>query len=199
MPCSRIQRRRARATSARCRSAACKLFFEGDVVSAKKPRKRTPAGSNPSLEQLRNDLHQRQVRPFGDQGQYPLRVRFQRRDTSSAWLRRRTPVLVPALHPSDCRTHLTLTSKRSAASRRDTHPFQRLRSRVPAGHQNRTLASPTPEKENQCTKTRSSITLWESHRFKSVGARFSCTNVHSADNKSTSICIREPTSSTITF
>src|SRR3954467_7285441 len=33
MPCSRIQRRRACATSARCRSAACRLFFKGDVVS----------------------------------------------------------------------------------------------------------------------------------------------------------------------
>jgi len=29
-----------------------------------------------------------------------------------------------------------------------------------------------PEKENQCPKPRSSITLWESHRFKSAGNRF---------------------------
>jgi len=36
MPCSRIQRRCARATSARCRSAACRLFFTGDVVPTKK-------------------------------------------------------------------------------------------------------------------------------------------------------------------
>ena len=67
---------------------------------------------------------------------------------------------------------LTLTSNAQpphAAMR----PSPRLRSRVPAGHQNRTLASPTPEKENQCPKTRSSITLWESRRFKSIGTRFS--------------------------
>ena len=32
MPCSRIQRRRARATSARFCSAACRLFFEADRV-----------------------------------------------------------------------------------------------------------------------------------------------------------------------
>ena len=49
-------------------------------MSAEKPRKRALAGLNPLLEQLRNRLHQRQVWPFGDQGQYPLRIRFQRRD-----------------------------------------------------------------------------------------------------------------------
>src|SRR5712691_13034727 len=32
-PCSRIQRRRARATSARCCSAAYRLFFEADIVA----------------------------------------------------------------------------------------------------------------------------------------------------------------------
>jgi hypothetical protein len=32
---------------------------------------------------------------------------------------------------------------------------------------------PTPAKENQCTKTHSSITLWESCRFKSAGNCFS--------------------------
>src|SRR5579864_8667696 len=104
IPCSRSQRRRARATSARCRSAACRLFFEGDVVAAKKPRKCTPAGSNPSLEQLRKRLFQGQVRPFGIQRQYPLCVRFQWRDASAARLRRGTPALVPALQPPHRRT-----------------------------------------------------------------------------------------------
>src|SRR5437868_15512732 len=55
-PCSRIQRRRARATSARSRSAACRLFFEGDAMSPKKPRKSTLAGSDPSLQQCRQRL-----------------------------------------------------------------------------------------------------------------------------------------------
>jgi hypothetical protein len=32
-PCSRIQRRRARATSARLRSAARRLFFDGDAMT----------------------------------------------------------------------------------------------------------------------------------------------------------------------
>ena len=43
IPCSRIQRRRARATSARCRSAACRLFFEGDAVSIEKTPERAAA------------------------------------------------------------------------------------------------------------------------------------------------------------
>src|SRR5579863_1267938 len=93
IPCSRIQRRRARATSARCRSAACRLFFKGDVVSIIKPRKGAPAGSNPSLAQLRKRLLQGQVRPFENQRQYPLGVRFQWRSASAARLRRGTSVL----------------------------------------------------------------------------------------------------------
>src|SRR6516164_10307981 len=86
MPCSRIQRRRARATSARCRSAACRLFFEGDVVAIKKAPKRAAARSNPPLAQFCNRLHQGQVGLFGNESQYLLRVRFQRRHTSSTRL-----------------------------------------------------------------------------------------------------------------
>src|SRR6202030_323523 len=48
IPCSRIQRRRARATSARCRSAACSTFFERDVVSVEKTPERAAAGFDPS-------------------------------------------------------------------------------------------------------------------------------------------------------
>src|ERR1700722_19974051 len=69
-PCSRIQRRRARATSARSRSAACRLFFEGNVVPVEKTPQRTAAGSYPPLTQFRNRLHQGQVRLLRDQRQY---------------------------------------------------------------------------------------------------------------------------------
>ena len=62
-------------------------------------------------------------------------------------------------------------------SRAATHRLQQLRLRVLADHQNRTSASPAPAKENQCTKTRSSLTLWESRRFKSAGNRFSGENL----------------------
>src|ERR1700730_6635522 len=105
MPCSRIQRRRARATSARCRSAACRLFFKGGIVPHEKTRKRALAGSNSSLEQLHKRLFQSQIRPLGNERQNPLRVSFQWRYTSSARLRRRTLALVPALQPFDRRTH----------------------------------------------------------------------------------------------
>src|SRR5262245_17418546 len=171
MPCSRIQRRRARATSARCRSSACRLFFEGDTVSAKETRKRTLAGLNPSLEQLRNRLQQSQVRSLGDQGQDPFRMHFQWRNASPTSLRRGTPALVPALHPSDRRTRTNVEAFCRLAPRHPfhghdfDHPFPQV-TRVGLWHRQ-------PRKENQCPKTRSSITPWESHRFKSVGTRFS--------------------------
>src|ERR1700726_3806535 len=82
MPCSRIQRRRARATSARSRSAACRLFFEGDAVADEKPRKRTLAGSNAAPAQYRNRFHQRQIRVFGNDNQYPRRALLQGRNAA---------------------------------------------------------------------------------------------------------------------
>src|SRR6266536_3232350 len=59
MPCSRIQRRRARATSARCRSAACRLFFKGDVVAVEKTPERAATGFDPppALQPLYRRAH----------------------------------------------------------------------------------------------------------------------------------------------
>ena len=79
-------------------------FFEGDAMSTKNPRKCTPAGSNPPLEQLNKRLLQGQIRPFGDKRQYPLLMRFQWRYASSARFRRCASAFVPALQPSDSRT-----------------------------------------------------------------------------------------------
>src|SRR5580693_5978915 len=79
-PCSRIQRRRASATSARCRSAACRLFFDGDAVSVEKPPERAAAGSDPPLAQRRNHFDQGQVRLFGKQSQNLAGELFQRRN-----------------------------------------------------------------------------------------------------------------------
>src|SRR5215216_5725770 len=117
MPCSRIQRRRARATSARCRSAACRLFFNGDVVSVEKPPERGAAGLDSPLAQRGNRLDQGQVRLFGDQSQDLAGERFQRRNASAARLRRGAPPLAPALQPLDRRAHAHL------------EPFGRLASR----------------------------------------------------------------------
>jgi hypothetical protein len=141
IPCSRIQRRRARATSARCRSAACRLFFEGDAVSIEKTPERAAAGSNPPPAQRCNALHQSQVRLFGHQSQYLLRVLLQGGNAPSAGLRRGAPALVPALHPLYRRTHAhpemfgRLAPRRSRLHRFD-HAFPqvtriRLRHRPP--------------------------------------------------------------------
>src|SRR5271166_3260119 len=108
MPCSRIQRRRARATSARCRSAACKAFFKGDVVSVEKAPERAPAGFNPSLAQRCNRLDQSQVRLFGNQSQNFGGELFQRRNTAAARLRRGALSFTPALQPFDRRAHAYL-------------------------------------------------------------------------------------------
>src|ERR1700726_435734 len=118
MPCSRIQRRRARATSARSRSAACRLFFEGDAMSPKKPRKSAPAGSDPPLQQSHQRLLQGQIGLLSDEPQYCRRMFFQRRDASSARLRRGAPSLVPALQPFDPRTRTDAETLRSLTPRR---------------------------------------------------------------------------------
>src|SRR5712672_48032 len=104
-PCSRIQRRRARATSARCRSAACRLFFKGDSVAIEKTPERATASSNPSLAQLCDGLHQSQVRLLGNQIEYLLRKLFQWRNASSTRLRHSALAFVPALQPLYRRTH----------------------------------------------------------------------------------------------
>lgn len=104
-PCSRIQRRRARTTSARSRSAACRLFFKGDLVPLEKTRQRATAGANPMPSKLCNGFYQGQVRLFGNHRQHPFRQLFQRRNAASPRLRGGTPAFMPALHPLHGRTH----------------------------------------------------------------------------------------------
>src|SRR5437868_173003 len=107
-PCSRIQRRRARATSARSRSAACRLFFKGDVVTMEKTGERAAAGSNPIPSQLCNRFHQGQVLVLGNHGQNASRQLFQGRNAASAMFRRGAPAFTPALYPFYCGTHTHL-------------------------------------------------------------------------------------------
>ena len=64
MPCSRIQRRRARATSARFCSAAYRVFFEADVAASEEPPHRAAAACDPAFAHRRDDLVQRQVPLF---------------------------------------------------------------------------------------------------------------------------------------
>src|SRR3981189_3408296 len=86
-PCSRIQRRRARATSARFRSAARRLFFNGDAMASKKSGKRAAAAWDSPLVKRRNDLIQREARFLADEGEDLPRVLLQWRSTPStrAW------------------------------------------------------------------------------------------------------------------
>src|SRR5277367_2157148 len=88
MPCSRIQHRRARTTSARCCSAAYRLFFEADIVPHEEPPHRAAAAGNPTFAHYRNDLIQRQIRLFSNQPQQNGRVCLQRRDAAPARLGR---------------------------------------------------------------------------------------------------------------
>src|SRR5215475_11637069 len=103
-PCSRIQRRRARATSARLRSSARRLFFERDAMASEETRQCAAACRDTSLTQYRNELIQRKVPLFADQGEDLPRILPQ---GGSAPARRRwfaNPIFVKALHPEDRRT-----------------------------------------------------------------------------------------------
>src|SRR3974377_724196 len=103
-PCSRIQRRRARATSARFRSAARRLFFKGNAMASEESRKRTAAPGNTSLMQDRNDLIQRKVRLLADKCDDLLRILLQRRSTPATGHWFANPIVAKALHPADRRT-----------------------------------------------------------------------------------------------
>src|SRR5260370_22121999 len=100
-PCSRIQRRRARATSARCCSAARRLFFNGDVMTSEETPKRRTASTDSFLVHRRNDLIERQVRLLSNKGEDPFRLLLQRGDPPPPWLCPGRSVHFPALLPSN--------------------------------------------------------------------------------------------------
>src|SRR6516225_1814791 len=116
-PCSRIQRRRARATSARFRSSARRLFFEGDVMASEEARQCAAARRDTSLAQYRDELIQCKIRLLRDKGEDLLRMLLQRRRAPSTghWLGR--PIFAKALHPAD--RGASADRNCSAASRRD--------------------------------------------------------------------------------
>src|SRR4051812_40603264 len=100
MPCSRIQRRRAWATSARFCSAAYRVFFEADVASIVEPPDRAAAARDAALVHRRNDLVKRQVRLLGDEREQEFRVLFQRRSASATWLCGNASGCFEALRPN---------------------------------------------------------------------------------------------------
>src|SRR5215468_2770228 len=103
-PCSRTQRRRARATSSRLRSAAMRLFFNGDVMAGEETGERTTACRDAPLTQNPNHLIQSQIRLLRAQSEDSLRVLLQRRNAPSARHRLRSSVVAKVLKPPDCRT-----------------------------------------------------------------------------------------------
>src|SRR4029453_556402 len=137
-PCSRIQRRRARATSARFRSAARRLFFEGDAMASEEPRKRAAASGDTSPMQYRNDLIQRKGPLVADQGEDLLRICLQRGSAAATGHWFTNPIFAKALHPADRRTGADLQlfsrlTSRSSFFNKANYPHSQL-TRVRSGH-----------------------------------------------------------------
>ena len=103
-PCLRIQRRRARATSARSCSLARRLFFDGDIMSLEKSPDRGATAWNSLLAHRRNNLIQGQIRLLGYQTQQPFHLLLQRRRTPAAQLCSGASAVTPALQPPHRRT-----------------------------------------------------------------------------------------------
>src|SRR6201991_2451586 len=103
-PCSRIQRRRARATSVRSCSAARRLFFERDLVPLEEPPDRRATAMNLELTHHPDDLVQRQVGLQFNQCQQKVRVLLQWRRAPTAGLGGTAASLAKALHPDHRRT-----------------------------------------------------------------------------------------------
>src|SRR5215469_6267996 len=135
-PCSRIQRRRFRATSARFRSAARRLFFNSDAVTSEKSGERAAASSNSPLVQCQDDLIQCEVRLLAVERKDLLGVLLQWRSASAARHRFASPVLAKPLHPPDCGTDADVelfsrfTAGTSCFNKADDPPsqFTRIRS-----------------------------------------------------------------------
>ena len=146
-PCSRIQRRRARATSARCCSAARRLFFNSDVMASEKAPKCGAAAADSVLAHRRNDLIQRQIRLLSDKSEYPFRMLLQRRNASSAWLWPRNALRLPALQPSNCGTCADLQLLGGFPPRCSRFNKSNARTRTSPGYVPRMAH---PPKANQC-------------------------------------------------
>jgi hypothetical protein len=108
MPCSRIQRRRARATSARVCSAACRLFFKADIMSIEETLEGASTAGDALLRHGSEDLLKGQIGLFGNQSQKPIRVLFERRSVPSTPFGFRTPGIAPTSTPTNDRTNTHL-------------------------------------------------------------------------------------------
>ena len=118
MNCSRLQRRRARATSGRCCSAACRLFFKGEIVSRKKPPDCSAAAPNPQFAHRCTDLIQCRIRALRNQSQQFFRVLLQPRSTPPCGLCFGASGITPALQPFNRGTRAQIEALGSFPPRR---------------------------------------------------------------------------------
>src|SRR6202158_573112 len=103
LDCSTFSSARAAATSGRSCSAACRVFFERDVVAFVEAPDRGRAGFQPLLGlEPRANLFERQVPLRGEQIKQPLAMCLERRATvARAGQCRYTARCRPALDPAD--------------------------------------------------------------------------------------------------
>src|ERR1700756_5674839 len=85
-PCSRIQRRRAQATSARSCSDACRTFFERDAVTLQKPKQRRAAAGYLPLVHCSDKFVERPITLLLNEGDNLLGMVFQRRAAAAVGL-----------------------------------------------------------------------------------------------------------------
>ena len=171
MPCSRTQRRRARATSARFCSAACRLFFKADIVSIKETLESAPTAGDALFSHGGENLLEGQIRLFGNQSQDPVRVLFQWRNTPAAPFRRRAPCLTPALAPSNYRTNADLEDLGYLPPRRSAfNRFNRTLTQVRGIRPRHRFSSPG----KSISPIRLGDSGWESLQFNADGKCSSC-------------------------
>src|SRR5215472_14776118 len=157
-PCSRIQRRRARATSARLRSSARRLFFKRDAMASEETRQCAAACRDTSLTQYRNELIQRKVPLLADKVENLLRILLQRRRAPTTGHRLERPIFVKTLQPADRGTRADLEVFGSITSRSPcfhelNHAYSQV-SRIRSPHWSNPAVS--------MRQTRASGGLWES-------------------------------------
>jgi hypothetical protein len=120
-PCARIQRRRARATSARCRSAARRFFLKVIFMTLEEPPQRAPTGANAPLARRCKQLLEGGIRLLFNQPQYQCPVFLQ-------------PGCAPpgaALAPC-CRFHASTATILTARAHRNPEKLRRFVPRRPA-------------------------------------------------------------------
>src|SRR6516164_203795 len=131
-PCSRIQRRRARATSARFRSSACRLFFKRDAMASEESRQCAATRRDPPLTKYRNELVQSKVPLLADKGENLPRILLQRGRAPSTGHRFARPIFAKTLQPADCRTRADLKVFGSVTSGSSSfHKLNHANSQVP--------------------------------------------------------------------